>query len=52
MSLGEYSKFIVAIAAAVVSGLVAYYGEDTQLVQTVIAVLSALGVYSVSNEGV
>ena len=50
MSFGKYSKFIVAVVAAVVAGLTQYYGVDSTVVSTVVGVLGALGVYGVTNE--
>lgn len=46
----KYNKFIVAIVGAVVAGLYSYYGAGNQLVQTVVAVVTALGVYTVPNK--
>lgn len=48
---GKYTKFIVAIVGAVVAGLYSFYGAGNELVQTIIAVATALGVYQLPNEG-
>lgn len=47
--LGQYSKFIVAIAGAIIAGLYSYYGAGNELVQTVVAIATALGVYTIPN---
>lgn len=46
----KYNKFIVAIVGAVVAGLYSYYGAGNELVQTLVAVATALGVYGVANK--
>lgn len=47
----KYNKFLVAIAGAVVAGLFAYFGSDVPAwVNTLVAVLTALGVYGVPNK--
>lgn len=46
----SYRKFVVAAAGALVGGLAAYFGPNAQLTTTVIAVLTALGVYAVPND--
>ena len=45
----KYNKFIVAAVAALVSGLTAYFGTDAEVVQVVVAIAAALGVYAVEN---
>lgn len=51
MKFGKYTKFIVALVGAAVAGLYSYYGADSEVVQTVIAIVTALGVYRLPNEG-
>jgi len=46
----KYSKFIVAIVGAVVTGITLYYGETPEWLTAIIPFLSAIGVYSVSNK--
>lgn len=46
----RYNKLWVALAGALVVGLSSYFGPDAQWVQTVIAVLTALGVYAAPNK--
>lgn len=46
----KYNKFIVAIVGAVVAGLYSYYGAGNEAVQTLVAVLTAFGVYGVANK--
>jgi len=45
----KYNKLIVALVGAAVAGLYSYYGAGNELVQTVVAVVTALGVYQVPN---
>lgn len=47
--MGKYAKLWTALAGAIVAGLYAYYGTGNELVQTAVAVLTALGVYAVPN---
>lgn len=50
MNLNRYRKFIVAAVGALVVGLTAAFGNDVpSWFNTVIAVLTALGVYQVPN---
>lgn len=44
-------KFYVALAAGLVVVLTNYFGEDTLVVDSVVALLAALGVYATPNEG-
>jgi len=46
----KYSKFLVALAGAVVTVLVQFYADNTVL-QALLPVLTALGVYQVPNKG-
>lgn len=49
--LQKYSKFIVAIVGAVISGLLLFYGSNVpEWVNMVILVATALGVYQVRNK--
>lgn len=50
MEWKKYSKFWVALAGAVVAGLVQYYGKDNTLVSSVVGVLTAAGVYQIKNQ--
>lgn len=51
MSFGPYSKAIVAIVGAVIVGLTSYFGADVPAwFNTLVAILTAAGVYQVSNE--
>lgn len=47
--LAPYSKFIVAIVGAIATVVAQFYG-DNSVVQVVIAVLTALGVFQVPNK--
>jgi type IV secretory pathway VirB2 component (pilin) len=47
--LFKYNKTIVAILGVVVTGLLAYYG-DNQNLQLAVSILTALGVYQVPNK--
>lgn len=47
----KYNKFIVAAVAGVVAVLTSLYGVDSELVTTIIAIATALGVYAVPNRG-
>lgn len=55
MKLGQYSKFIVALVGAAIIGATAFFtsqgNEVPSWFNTLVAVLSALGVYQVRNEG-
>lgn len=46
----KYSKFIIAIVGAVVTVVVQQYGSS-EWVQALVPVLTALGVYTVPNQG-
>lgn len=46
----KYNKFVVAVAAAVVAGVNAYFGDNSQVVTVLVTVLGALGVYTVHNK--
>ena len=46
----KYSKFIIALAGAVLTVLVQFYADNSVL-QAVLPVLTALGVYQVPNKG-
>lgn len=46
----KYNKAIVAVVGAVVAGLYSYYGAGNELVQTFVAVVTALGVYQIRND--
>ena len=47
----KYSKFLIAAAGVVLTGLSMLYGHN-QTVQLIISVATAVGVYRVPNEGV
>lgn len=49
-TLKPYSKFIIALLGAVLTVVVQFYG-DSNYVQIVVAILTALGVYQVPNKG-
>lgn len=49
INLGKYAKTIIALGGAAVLILTNRYGSDSQLVEGVIAVLGAIGVYVVPN---
>lgn len=54
MTLGKYSKFIVAAVGAALTWGIATYANDPEVskyLSLVTAVLSALGVYQVRNKG-
>ena len=46
--LSPYAKFVVALLGAVLTVVVQFYGSDPT-VQSVVAFLTALGVYQVRN---
>jgi hypothetical protein len=47
----KYSKFIVAIVAAIVTAIGTYYVDaQPEWFPTLVAILSALGVYQVKNK--
>lgn len=48
--LQPYTKFIVAIVGAVLTVVAQYYGNNS-VVQTVLPILTALGVYQLPNKG-
>lgn len=47
---GNYNKFWVALGGAIVTILIGLFGESSQIVQTIIVLLTAAGVYSVPNK--
>lgn len=47
-SLAKYNKFIVAIIGAIFTVVVQHYGTN-EVVQAIIPVLAALGVYAAPN---
>lgn len=47
--MSKYAKFITAFAGGVVLVLTSLYGANTPWVTTIIAVLTALGVFQVPN---
>ena len=49
--LKPYNKFLIALLGAVVTVVVQHYG-DSNIVQIVVAILTALGVYTVPNHPV
>lgn len=49
MSLGTYSKFIVALVGAAVAAVTLYYETTPDWLQALIPVLTALGVYQTPN---
>lgn len=55
MKVSAVAKTLVAAAAAAVSAVVAATGDDyltaTELIQVALAILAALGVYVVPNDG-
>lgn len=48
--LKAYNKFFIALLGAVVTTVVAFYGNNPY-VQACVALLSVLGVYTVPNKG-
>lgn len=49
ISLGKYSKTILALIGAGVVILTRAFGADSPVVSDIVVVLAALGVYTVSN---
>jgi len=47
--LGNYNKFWIALAGAVATVVVQFYGKN-QVVQAVVPLLMALGVYATPNK--
>lgn len=47
--MGQYSKFYVALAGAVVAFVTSLYGGSNSYVQLLVATLTAVGVYATAN---
>ena len=50
--LAPYRKLVVALIGTLVVFLQQYYGVNSEIVVVLISLATALGVYSVPNEGV
>lgn len=48
----KYRKFITALIGVIVSILLVRYGKSNEIVNDVILLATALGVYAVPNDGV
>lgn len=48
--MAKYNKFIIALAGAAILILSRHFGENSNLVQDIIGILAALGVYQVPNK--
>lgn len=50
LDLAHYRKFLVAIAGAIVVTAASFWGIGSPIVEAIISLLTALGVYAVPNK--